>query len=62
MIILDVRKVESFNVEDKMSKEHILVVEDDVDINNLIAKTLTKQDYKVTQAFSGSEANLRLGT
>ena len=44
-----------------MSKEHILVVEDDVDINNLIAKTLTKQDYKVTQAFSGSEANLRLG-
>lgn len=43
-----------------MSKEHILVVEDDVDINNLIAKTLTKQDYKVTQAFSGSEANLRL--
>ena len=43
-----------------MSKEHILVVEDDVDINNLIAKALTKQDYKVTQAFSGSEANLRL--
>ncbi len=37
-----------------------MVVEDDVDINNLIAKTLTKQDYKVTQAFSGSEANLRL--
>lgn len=43
-----------------MSKEHILVVEDDADINNLISKTLRKKDYKVTQAFSGSEANLRL--
>ncbi|MPM68695.1 Transcriptional regulatory protein WalR [bioreactor metagenome] len=43
-----------------MNKEHILVVEDDADINNLIAKTLQKQKYIVTQAFSGSEANLRL--
>lgn len=37
-----------------MYKENILVVEDDVDINNLITKTLEKHDYKVTQAFSGS--------
>lgn len=43
-----------------MNGEHILVVEDDADINNLIAKTLQKQNYRVTQAFSGSEANLRL--
>ncbi|MEG2193995.1 MAG: response regulator transcription factor [Terrisporobacter sp.] len=43
-----------------MCKENILIVEDDADINNLIAKTLKKRDYLVTQAFSGSEANLRL--
>ena len=43
-----------------MDREHILVVEDDVDINNLIAKKLPKHNYKVIQAFSGSEANLRL--
>ncbi|WP_338564094.1 response regulator transcription factor [Paraclostridium sordellii] len=43
-----------------MYKENILVVEDDVDINNLITKTLEKHDYKLTQAFSGSEALLQL--
>lgn len=43
-----------------MSREHILIVEDDVDINNLLAKTLEKREYKVTQAFSGSEADLQL--
>ncbi|WP_455544131.1 response regulator transcription factor [Intestinibacter sp.] len=40
--------------------QHILIVEDDLDINNLIAKTLTKRNFKVTQAFSGSEASLRI--
>lgn len=43
-----------------MRKEEILVVEDDIDINNLIKKTLEKYRYIVTQAFSGSEALLRL--
>ncbi len=43
-----------------MGKESILVVEDDIDINNLIRKTLEKSNYMVTQAFSGSEALLRL--
>lgn len=43
-----------------MCKEHILVVEDDIDINNLITKKLEKHKYKVTQAFSGSEAILQL--
>ncbi|MGL5712070.1 MAG: response regulator transcription factor [Paraclostridium sp.] len=43
-----------------MLKEHILVVEDDVDINNLITKTLRNKDFQVTQAFSGSEASLQL--
>lgn len=43
-----------------MNREHILIVEDDVDINNLLAKTLKKREYKVTQAFSGSEAGLQL--
>lgn len=43
-----------------MFKEHILVVEDDVDINNLIKKKLEKEGYKTTQAFSGTEALLQL--
>lgn len=43
-----------------MDKEKILIVEDDVDINNLIDMTLKKDKYEVIQAFSGSEAKLRL--
>lgn len=43
-----------------MLKESILVVEDDVDINNLIKKSLEKNNYEVVQAFSGSEAALRM--
>lgn len=43
-----------------MNECRILVVEDDIDINNLIRKTLEKSGYIVTQAFSGSEALLRL--
>lgn len=38
----------------------ILVVEDDADINNLLAKMLRQSDYQVTQVYSGSEAALRL--
>ncbi len=40
--------------------QHILIVKDDADINNLIAKTLTKRNFKVTQAFSGSEVSPRI--
>ena len=43
-----------------MNKEHILVVEDNVDINNLITTILCKHNFKVTQAFSGSEASLQM--
>lgn len=43
-----------------MDKRSILVVEDDVDINNLIKMSLEKSGYEVIQAFSGSEAALRL--
>lgn len=38
----------------------ILVVEDDVDINKLLAKVLEKQGYEVTSAYSGTEAKLVL--
>jgi len=41
-----------------MSK--ILIVEDDVAINNLLSKILTNHNYAITQAFSGTEAKLRL--
>lgn len=38
----------------------IMVVEDDADINNLLAKILRQADYQVLQVYSGSEAVLRL--
>ena len=38
----------------------ILIIEDDTDINNVIADALTKAGYACTQAFSGTEALLYL--
>ena len=43
-----------------MPKARILVVEDDADINRLLAAILTREEYAVTQAYSGSEAAMRL--
>ncbi len=40
--------------------ERILIVEDDTDINNLLAKIMKQEGYEVVQAFSGTEASLRL--
>ena len=42
------------------NERKILVVEDDQDINNLIFKILSKEGYRVTQAFSGSEGRMCL--
>lgn len=39
---------------------NILVVEDDEDINGLIHRILIKEGYNVIQAFSGTEAKMRL--
>lgn len=41
-----------------MNTPHILVVEDDADINRLLCKILQDQGYDVRPAFSGSEAML----
>ena len=38
--------------------EHILIVEDDVNINQLLKEALEKEGYLCTQAFSGTEALL----
>lgn len=38
----------------------ILIIEDDVDINQLVAASLSKAGYACAQAFSGSEARLLL--
>lgn len=38
--------------------EHILIVEDDVSINQLLKEALEKEGYLCTQAFSGTEALL----
>lgn len=37
---------------------HILIAEDDNDINQLLKRILTKAGYRVSQAFSGTEARL----
>lgn len=41
-------------------KNRILIVEDDADINNLIAAVLKRENYETVQSFSGTEALLRL--
>lgn len=41
-------------------KNRILIVEDDTDINRLITEILRRQGYRVMQAFSGTEAMLRM--
>lgn len=38
--------------------KHILIIEDDTDINNLLYEALTKAGYVCTQAFSGTEGIL----
>lgn len=43
-----------------MQNINILIVEDDTDINNLLAVALKKAGYKTTQAFSGTEAQMLL--
>ena len=39
---------------------NILIVEDDIDINGLLSKIITKEGYNVRQAFSGSEGKMCL--
>src|SRR5690625_2936827 len=40
------------------SQPHILIIEDDEDINNVIFKALTQENFACTQAFSGSEGKI----
>lgn len=42
------------------NKAHILIIEDDLDINEVVSIYLRKQGFLCTQAFSGSEAGLLL--
>lgn len=40
--------------------KHILIVDDDMHISNMLFEVLTKQNYKVSRAYSGTEALLFL--
>lgn len=40
--------------------KHILIVDDDIYISNMLFEVLIKQDYKVSRAYSGTEALLFL--
>lgn len=44
-----------------MPQIRVLIVEDDADINQIVATRLAREGYVCTQAFSGSEARLLLG-
>lgn len=44
----------------KNKDSHILVIEDDTDINQLLVTILTKEGYEVTPSFSGTEARMQL--
>ena len=50
----------SFELFVQLSLIHIFVVEDDDDINNVVAAALARAGYACAQAFSGSEARLLL--
>ena len=45
-----------------MAGERVLIVEDDADINQIVATHLARRGYSCTQAFSGSEARLLVGS
>ena len=40
--------------------KHILVIDDDIHIGNLLEEALTREGYGVSRAYSGTEALLRL--
>ena len=40
--------------------KHILIVDDDINIGNMLEETLTKEGYLVSRAYSGTEALLVL--
>lgn len=46
--------------EDRTDMAKILIVEDDTDINNLLARIMRQQGYEAVQSFSGTEGKLRL--
>lgn len=42
--------------------KHILIVDDDIHINNMLEEVLTKEGYRVSHAYSGTEALLVLAS
>jgi DNA-binding response OmpR family regulator len=45
---------------DNIDKVRVLVVEDDNDINNMLADLVGRNGYEAVQAYSGTEAALHL--
>ncbi|WP_227994995.1 response regulator transcription factor [Oceanobacillus sp. CFH 90083] len=44
----------------EMKQPHILIIEDDVHINNIISDVLQKENFLCTQSFSGSEGKMNV--
>lgn len=40
--------------------KHIMIIDDDINIGNMLEKLLTKENYQVSRAYSGTEALLAL--
>ncbi|GAF64668.1 response regulator transcription factor [Alkalihalobacillus trypoxylicola] len=47
-------------MDDEIKKQHILIIEDDEHINNIIYGVLQQEDFICTQAYSGSEGALNI--
>jgi DNA-binding response OmpR family regulator len=45
-----------------MNMKNIFVVDDDINIGNMLEELLTKEGYRVTRAYSGTEAALILSS
>ena len=41
--------------------KHILVIDDDVPIGDMLEEVLTREGYRVSRAYSGTEGRLALG-
>ncbi len=52
----------SFAVKRMNGMKHIMIVDDDVHIGNLLQEVLEREGYRVSRAYSGTEALLLLGS
>ncbi len=60
MIMYDKGNIKTTLKGKHMNLKHILIIDDDVPIGDMLNETLTKEGYQVSRAYSGTEAMLIL--